>query len=396
VSEQLGEQLAAAREHIDTDFGPRDVERGLTLLQGRIRRRRNAGYAGSAAGMLACSLAAWLLLFDARPPAPQGSALLTRDGSVATPIASQTQLRVVHDRDDEVSLELARGSGHFEVTRNPKRRYRVRAGNVEVEVLGTAFEVAKRAAHSTVRVERGLVRVRWPGGSTLLHAGESGAFPPLPVSSPPQPSAAAEPAADVSAGPNPLGGLAASAEPDLAQDLAETQLEAAVDDLLAREPAGLDGARNRARSRERWRTLARAGKHREAFGSLQARPVQDLAGLLLAADAARHSGHPREAADYLQRLLRRYPHSVPARLAAFTLGRLALHELGEPALAASSFARAYALDPHGPLAEDALSRTAEAHRRAGAVKRARDAASRYIERFPHGARREEMSSYLAL
>jgi transmembrane sensor len=147
--------------------------------------------------------------------------------------------------------------------------------------------------------------------------------------------------------------------------------------------------------RERWRTLARAGKHQEAFGSLGKKPVEDLPGLLLAADAARLSGHPREAAGFLEQLVQRYPEGATAPLAAFTLGRLALYELKQPALAAKSFARAYTLKPKGPLAEDALAREAEAYHRAGDAERAKSAAQRYLERFPNGSRREELARYAA-
>jgi transmembrane sensor len=143
-----------------------------------------------------------------------------------------------------------------------------------------------------------------------------------------------------------------------------------------------------------WRELARAGKHHEAFDSLGAAEVEDLDGLLLAADAARLSGHTRAAVDHLTRLVERYPHDARAQLAAFTLGRLALYELSQPRLAARHFARAHALAPAGELAADALAREAEAHYRAGDRAEARSAAERYLARYPSGPRRKQLSSYL--
>jgi transmembrane sensor len=158
--------------------------------------------------------------------------------------------------------------------------------------------------------------------------------------------------------------------------------------------------RERERERESgdqaWRALARAGKHQEAFGSIGKQPVEDLAGLLLAADAARLSGHPREAVSYLEHIVQRYPASPSAPLAAFALGRLALYELKQPALAAGSFARAYTLDPKGPMAEDALAREAEAYHLAGDAQRSKRAAERYLERWPNGARRKELARYAAV
>ncbi|MFT3927764.1 MAG: FecR domain-containing protein [Myxococcales bacterium] len=381
MSERLAERLSQAREHLDADFGSREVERGLAGLQQRIRRRRRVTQATGALTVLTLLVGSWLLLPRASEvarqsesgPAVAGSrALRTADGLVARLLSPQTVLQLEHERQDEVSLQLEHGSGHFEVTRNPRRRYRVRAGQVDVEVLGTAFEVTRQAAGARVRVEHGLVRVRWPSGEQLLHAGESGEFPPV-VSAP----------------------VAAASEPVQEVEASVSAREPIQDADLLVDPSLRSTVLARDRSRERWRALERAGKHREAFGSLGERPVEDLAGLLLAADAARLSGHPQQAATYLQRLMRRYPRTAPARLAAFTLGRLALRELSDPALAARSFARAYALDPKGPLAEDALAREAEAYHRAGDLGRARKAATRYIEQFPDGVRRDDISRYLA-
>jgi transmembrane sensor len=70
-----------------------------------------------------------------------------------------------------------------------------------------------------------------------------------------------------------------------------------------------------------------------------------------------------------------------------------LYELKQPALAARSFARAYTLDPNGPMAEDALAREAEAYHQAGDAQRSKRAAERYLERFPSGARHAELAGY---
>ncbi|HEX5656256.1 MAG TPA: FecR domain-containing protein [Polyangiales bacterium] len=357
-------------EHIDVSY---DAERGYVGLQRRIKRRRVTRAVGVAA-VLALGFVMW----------PRASVeLRTDDGSVATRLSPETELAVASDRSDAVELELKRGRGHFEVTKNPQRRYRVRSGAVTVEVLGTAFDVTKLDGDaSEVQVNHGLVRVRWPDGETLLHAGEHGVYPPKLEPKQPEP-VVAEP-------------VAAEPEPPAVEPTPHPAVEPTPD------PA-VDGHAHRHARKHRelaprddgWRALARAGKHREAFGALAEQPVEDLEGLLLAADAARLSGHPREAAEHLDQLVRKYPDSAPARLAAFTLGRLQLNELADPQRAARSFARAYALDPKGPLAEDALAREAEAYRRAGDRARAAEVAARYLALFPHGSRRPEMSTFLA-
>lgn len=382
------QQLARAREHVDAGFGEAELARGLSALPRRLERARNV----RAAKFAAVSLAAALLIgFGltrslSSDPLATSTVLQTHDGSLATRLSAETQLSLEHDAQDDVALSLKRGKGHFKVTPNPRRLYRVRAGEVEVQVLGTAFEVERVAERTHVRVEHGLVRVRWRGGETLLRAGEQGLFPPER-----QPLAtglgvaAAPPIAPTQVEPS-------TAEPSTqAAPTAELVPSSGNGELAA----ALEGdAAKPHHVRERWRALARAGKHKEAFGSLGQRPVDDLAGLLLAADAARLSGHPREAARHLERLIDRYPQSAPAHLAAFTLGRLALYELKQPGLAARSFARAHALNASGPLAEDALAREAEAYHRAGDAQRAKSAAERYLQRYPNGARKSEVARYL--
>jgi transmembrane sensor len=134
-----------------------------------------------------------------------------------------------------------------------------------------------------------------------------------------------------------------------------------------------------------WRPLANRGEFDAAWPLV--RSVRDDArDLLLASDVARLSGHPREARRWLEQLLARHPRDERAPLAAFTLGRVLLEELGWPKDAASAFARTRALQPDGPLAEDALAREVEAWSRAGETDRARAAAELYLQKYPRGQR----------
>jgi transmembrane sensor len=112
----------------------------------------------------------------------------------------------------------------------------------------------------------------------------------------------------------------------------------------------------------------------------------DVADLLLAADVARRSRHSSEALGPLRRVVRAHRGDERAPLAAFTLGRVLLEELGEPADAADAFAEVRALAPRGPLVEDALAREVEARSRAGESDRAQALAREYLREFPQGLR----------
>jgi transmembrane sensor len=139
-----------------------------------------------------------------------------------------------------------------------------------------------------------------------------------------------------------------------------------------------------------WRRWAHDGDYDSAFKSLEAAgptAVKDDTGdLLLASDVARLSGHAARAVDPLRRVLRDHATDPRAPLAAFTLGRVLLDELGRPDEAAGAFSQARRLAPGGPLEEDALAREVEALSRAGETDRAREAAAVYVERYPSGRR----------
>ena len=222
-----------------------------------------------------------------------------------------------------------RGRGQFQVTPRPKRAFSVRAGDVTVTVVGTVFTVERIADRVGVAVQRGTVRVDWGAGSALVTAGNSGWYPPLV---------------------NAADGAAVTSKA-----------------LPAARPP-----------RAKVASLATARDDKGAAA----------AELLLAADRARLSGHPDDGAELLRKLLREHAGDPRAPLAAFTLGRLLLMELGRPAEAAAAFAQARRLAPAGPFAEDALAREVEALSKAGRPADALTRAQEYQRLYPNGRRLE--------
>ncbi len=136
-----------------------------------------------------------------------------------------------------------------------------------------------------------------------------------------------------------------------------------------------------------WHSLAREGRYQEAYRAMRGSEPDvraEVDELLLAGDAARLSGHAREAIPFYRAALDKAGKDPRAHLAAFTLGRTLLNELHDPLRAAEAFARAYKTAPHGPLAEEALAREAESWQRAGDVTRAKAATERYQVAYPQG------------
>jgi transmembrane sensor len=300
--------------------------------------------------------------------ATAGKVTAFSDGSVAEASSSDTELRVEQDTADHVVTKL-RGGALFHVVPNHERTFEVRAGDVRVRVLGTVFSVQQLPSGQTqVLVERGRVEVAWLGGATLLEAGHGGTFPPAA-------GAESEPE-----GQGATGALTPPAAPP-----------AAGPHLGVPSRAASSGST--------WRDDARAGDYAKAYEELNARGRDsvrdDPSDLLLAADVARLSAHPEEAIRPLRAVCDRHASDRRAPIAAFTLGRVLLDELGRPVEAASAFRKARVLWPAGPLAEDALAREGDAWERAGRSDDARGAARDYVARYPQGRHATAMRKILA-
>ncbi len=302
-------------------------------------------------------------------PAPVASALAPAssvhyaDGSIAELTAPGSEVHLDQQTPDFVSSTVVSGRARFDVVHNQARTFEVHAGDVNVRVLGTAFVVERSGNGAHVSVERGRVRVSWPGGEVLLGVGEAGEFPP--------PQATPEPAT--------------SAVPVEALDLEAPSADAPSADAPSVEA-------------HPWRVLAQRGEYAKAFAALRRTPNdvrEEPADLLLAADVARLSSHPAQAVAPLRRVCERYSKDPRAPVAAFTLGRVLLDDLGRAAEAASAFDLATRLWPSGPLATDALAREAEALKKAGNLPQARAVAEKYLAQHPGGRHAAALRAMLA-
>jgi transmembrane sensor len=303
------------------------------------------------------------------------------DGSRVMP-AEGAQVVVEHVADERIAVRVDRGGADFEVVPGLARRFEVRAGEVTVRVIGTVFRVERLAdGRVAVAVERGHVDVAWAVGHADLFAGDEGTFPRE------QPTAT-ETATETE---TELAATDTAATETAATETATTELENA--EAAARRGRGAASAGEPSS----WRALARAERYDEAYAALggtadRAREVTDAVDdLLLAADVARLSGHPREALPWLEAVERDHASDSRAVLASFTRGRI-LMEVGRPAEAARQLERVLAMEPDGSLAEDALARAALAHQAAGNDASAAELAARYLATHPSGRWSRRMSA----
>lgn len=369
MSRELSSRIEEVRDHLDSRWSPerqRVVWQGILQARGIQQRNRIVGTAGAALLALAC-IVLFLRSWDGLGSNSNGTAsstvsesvdspnLLLRldDGSTVTAVRDSTasdevaEVKPILISPQEVELRLLEGAAHFSVTPGRNRQFRVLAGDVVVTVLGTIFDVALGREQVTVSVEQGHVRVEGTAALKELVRGERALFP--------------------------LHRSAAQPEPKI-------------------EFLDLDKPEEHSRIRASvsWRDLARKGDYESAYilfervkhTSLRNTPED----LLLAADVARLSGHPSKAVDPLTQVVTGHAEDPRAPLAAFTLGRVLLDQLGRPREAANAFARARLLAPSGSLAEDSLAREVESWSRAGDIEQARAGARRYLSAYPNSPR----------
>jgi transmembrane sensor len=367
------QEVELALQRVNIHWNAQRTERVLAHLHQRIRRRALAVRMGVGALGVAALAAAFgpRLLEGYRSPAVaraeqavaadvERPPLAFSEGSKMIALDESTRVSVLEAVPERIVAGIDRGSVRFEVSHHPERVFRAQAGDVSVEALGTIFTVERLEPGVWVSVTRGRVRVQWPGGSRELAVGEADWFPPRTGS-----TVAAPPVAP-----------------------AEATTAAAAAETTARSPS------SEAPRAQRWKDLAAQGKHLDAYPMTPAPgQVRDAEELLMAADVARLSGHPRQAVPYLERVLTQFRRDSRAPVAAFSLGRILMTSLGSPAKAAVRFAEVRSLAPSGSLAEDALAREVEAWYLAGQFDRARQRAQEYMRLYPQGSRAASVRKY---
>lgn len=137
-------------------------------------RRRSFWHRSVVIGSLAAAAIALVAIRFASPPALPASSLATSPAPAVAPAAAPRQ----HTLSDGTVVQLntggevleqfttaerrvllARGEAHFAVTKNPARPFIVRAGNIAVRAVGTAFNVNLQAATVDVLVTEGVVQL---------------------------------------------------------------------------------------------------------------------------------------------------------------------------------------------------------------------------------------------
>lgn len=326
----------------------RAIWRGVVSRRSRAESQRFR--MGIAVRLMLAATALTALLFGAyrfwQPPASlhelsgrslnviggkSAEAVALSDGS-RIELAPNSELQVLTNDSELFSTVLRHGRGVFEVNPEGKRRWLVEAIGVRVEVTGTRFIVERGDDRTLVKVERGTVIVRGervPFGAQKLGAGEL-----------------------LLVGDQPLvAGIGTSAAP--------------IDSASKAEPIP---------------------KLEQPVATRPATPT------LAQADEARRRGDLDDAVKTLNAIANG-PRSAQRPMAAFTMGKLLLDDLGRPAAAVAAFSKCLALAPPAAVAEDASARLVEAYARSGQKALASAAAAEYLKRYPGGRRKVDVQRW---
>ena len=180
--ENLAAYDAALAVWLEFGANAEAVRRGLESRRSRPRAGLRAFHA--AVGAVAAAAAAAALILPALGPASLAQTYATRAGEHRTvrladgtriDLNAATRLTVALRRGGR-DVTLAEGEAGFDVAHDPARPFVIAAGDRQVRVVGTQFDVRRRAGQLSVSVARGAVEVvplpGAPGEAFRLHPGQ--------------------------------------------------------------------------------------------------------------------------------------------------------------------------------------------------------------------------------
>ncbi len=310
------------------------------------------------------------------PAGTQPLSVTFSEGSVIV-LDPQARARIAATTPEGASFELESGRAHFQIVHRADTEWRVVAGPYQVRVHGTSFYASWDAASEVfeLSLESGSVVVHGPGIEAGIQLDGVQHFVGRPSSSAsPAPCATAPPAT--------------STEPVLSADAPGSSHSAANEASPVRLPTSAPAVSS-APPQESWSALAAKGQYRSIVDQAQARGAAAAIAsasqpdLWALAEAARLVGNGSLARQALLAMRSRFPDSARAVSAAFLLGRMS-DDGGGAGEAIAWYDRYVAEAPGGAFVPEALGRRMVALRKIGNTAEARQAASDYLQRFPHG------------
>jgi transmembrane sensor len=392
----LHDKLDELRDEFHPEWDEDDTERALAGVPERRTRRRRTKVAASVAALALLGSVAVLVasMWGGFSQAPGGSdqiaqlphgvpgqttseAFMLSDGSTVSP-GARSMVRLVENSAGLSKVALEQGEARFLINGAPERRFYVLAKDVQIEMVGTKFDVRRSGESVEVFVVNGTARVKTSSGEeVVLESGEDGRFPLEKE--------------DVGAVPIVFAPDSVAEAVEIAE--AEQKTVETVESVESAASAASEQPARAASPQPKWAQLARSGDWKAASAELQkTQGPRDADGLMLAADVYRYSGNLEAAIPYLEKVVEMHAGDWRAPLAQFQKGRI-LMKLGRYSQAADELGKLQNMSGGGSVAEDALSREVEAWYRSGAKEMARKRAEKYLEEYPDGYRAKVVRRY---
>jgi transmembrane sensor len=178
AAERLWLELDQARPELAASLVAEPDNKVIPLARVRFRRFRWMLPAAAAAAAALAAVAIGPMFTRPsetlyRTAAGEVRTVALEDGSVIRLNGGSSVTVRIGRRERRVEMNMAEAS--FDVAKDPKRPFVVDAGEVDVRVVGTEFNVARNPGRTTVTVRRGIVEVRPQSGGApaRLTAGSS-------------------------------------------------------------------------------------------------------------------------------------------------------------------------------------------------------------------------------
>lgn len=330
----------------------------------------------------------------------QAASLDFSDGSAFT-VHARSVARIAASDAQGATLVLERGGLDARVTPRSEARWRVRAGDYEVQVVGTVFTTLWHPERQSfaVLLREGAVRIVGPEvrGAVELRAGQrfdastGGGWRITPLDT----SDAAAPADDARDEPSAPRATELAELGDAADSTPAVAGEGLVRPKDGKERAPVAVSKDKGASNEKqrptWTALVNQGQFDQVLAEAEERGVEqcftrctaeDLRAL---GDAARYTGRVALARDALLALRTRAPGE--ASRAAYFLGSLS-ESRGQAANALEWYTRSLDESSNGPLAAEARAGRMRTLLALGRREEARSQAQEYLRLHPTGVAAE--------
>lgn len=308
------------------------------------------------------------------------------DGSRVS-LAERSRARVIELGAEGADLVVENGKVQLDIVSRRESQWQLSLGPFRVQVTGTRFDVDWQPDAERLMVSMREGRVLVSGcmldeprplvaGEVLRASCKEGR---VEITSQPAQVTAA---ADLEVPP-----------PDGDAEPYESEVETDLEPAPRPEPARTATA-ERVQATPTWKDLAAEGDYKSAYAAAQALGFRDecaragVGDLMGLGDVARYAGQLADAEHAYGELRRRFPSDDRASVAAFALARIAFDQRGRYSEAARWFGTYLRERPSGSLAREALGRYMESLQRSGDMVGARQAAERYLGRYPTGPHSE--------